>query len=180
MEFINNKIEGVVEFIPNVLGDERGWFVETYKESTINKALPGITFKQQNQSYSEKGVLRGLHFQKKPYQQGKLVRVIKGKVLDVFVDLRTQSKTYGQWTSIILDDNRQNMVYVPEGFAHGFYTIEDAIFSYMCTNEYNKESEGGIIWNDPELNIDWQLEGEPNVSEKDIIHPKFSELENLF
>ncbi len=180
MEVTNTKFEGVIELVPRIFSDERGWFFETFKESLFQDILPGITFKQGNQSFSTKGTLRGLHFQKTPHQQGKLVRVVTGKVLDVIVDLRVKSETYGQWYSTILDAKRQNMMYVPEGFAHGFYTLEDAVFSYMCTNEYNKESEGGIIWSDPTLGIDWQLDGEPNVSEKDVILPLFSDLGELF
>ena len=180
MEISRPPFDGVVEFQPRIFHDERGWFLETFKKSLFAEILPGIEFKQGNQSFSRKGALRGLHLQKQPYQQGKLVRVISGKVLDVIVDIRQDSATYGKWYSTILDAERQNMMYVPEGFAHGFYTLEDAVFSYMCTNEYNKESEEGIIWNDPDLNIDWQLDGEPNVSEKDLILPKLSELGKLF
>lgn len=180
MEITKTKFEGLVELQPKVFGDERGWFMETFKESLFEEILPGVKFKQGNQSFSQKGVLRGLHFQKTPHLQGKLVRVISGKVLDVAVDLRKDQPTYGEWYSAVLDGKRQNMMYVPEGFAHGFYTIEDAVFSYMCTGEYNKESEGGVIWNDPDLKIDWGLDGMPNVSEKDQILPKFKDLPDLF
>ena len=180
MEISRPPFEGVVELQPRVLKDDRGWFVETYKESQYSEILSGVVFKQINQSFSKKGALRGLHLQKKPHEQGKLVRVISGKVLDVIVDIRHDSATFGKWYSTVLDAERQNMMYVPEGFAHGFYTLEDAVFSYMCTNEYNKESEEGIIWNDPDLKIDWQLDGEPNVSEKDLGLPKLSELGELF
>jgi dTDP-4-dehydrorhamnose 3,5-epimerase len=175
MKVIETEIEGLIEFEPRVFGDSRGHFFESYRQDVIDKTLGNVKFSQDNQSFSERGVLRGLHFQKGDFAQGKLVRVVKGKVLDVAVDLRPNSKTFGKWHSVVLDTEKHNMMYVPEGFAHGFYTIEDAIFLYKCTNYYNKEAEGGIIWNDSSLNIDWQLVGEPLVSEKDQILPSFKE-----
>lgn len=172
MQVIKTAIEGVVEVIPDVFGDERGYFFESYNRQKF--LAVGITeeFLQDNQSFSIKGVLRGLHFQKEPYAQGKLVRVISGKVLDVAVDIRKNSPTYGQHVSVVLDAKKNNMLYIPPGMAHGFATLEDAIFSYKCTNVYHKTSEGGILWNDPALKIDWQLEN-PIVSEKDQILPTF-------
>jgi dTDP-4-dehydrorhamnose 3,5-epimerase len=172
MQVIKTAIEGVVEVIPDVFGDERGYFFESYNRQKFLAA--GITeeFLQDNQSFSVKGVLRGLHFQKDPYAQGKLVRVISGKVLDVVVDIRKDSPTFGKHVSIVLDTKRNNMLYLPPGMAHGFATLEDAVFSYKCTNVYHKVSEGGVLWNDPKLNIDWQVEN-PIVSEKDQVLPTF-------
>ncbi len=166
MEFIETGIEGVWEIVPRVFGDKRGYFLETFKQSEFEEYIPNVSFVQDNQSFSTAGVLRGLHFQKGEHAQGKLVRVLSGKVLDVAVDLRDGSPTFGQHVKVVLDAERHNMLYVPEGFAHGFYTIEDATFSYKCTNYYNKESEGGLLWNDADLAIDWGAEN-PLVSEKD-------------
>ena len=138
--------------------------------------LPGIEFVQDNQSLSSKNTLRGLHFQKPPFAQGKLVRVITGSALDVVVDIRKNSPTFGQHLKFHLNTQDQNMVYVPEGFAHGFLALEDdTTFVYKCTNYYNKESESGIIWNDPELNIDWGCKN-PVISEKDGILSTLSSL----
>lgn len=173
-------IKGLYQITPKVFGDERGYFFESFRNSIKEEILtPNTDFVQENQSFSEKGVLRGLHFQKGSYSQGKLVKVAMGKVLDVVVDLRLESDTYGQWYSEVLDDKRHNMLYVPEGFAHGFYTIEDAVFQYKCTNYYHRESESGLIWNDKDLAIDWSLSGKPLVSEKDILLPTFSEIKTL-
>lgn len=172
MQIIKTAIEGVVEVIPAVFGDERGYFFESYNRAKFVAA--GITdvFVQDNQSFSVKGVLRGLHFQKDPHAQAKLVRVISGKVLDVAVDLRKDSPTFGQHVSVVLDAKKNNMLYIPAGLAHGFATLEDAVFVYKCTGLFNKEAEGGVLWNDPKLNIDWQLEN-PVISEKDQILPTF-------
>ncbi len=182
MHIEKTDIEGLTELFPDVYGDERGYFLETYHVEKFKSLSLDYTFLQANQSFSVKGVLRGLHLQKAPYQQGKLVRVVSGKVLDVAVDLRPDSPTYGQHRTFILDGKKSNMVYVPEGFAHGFVTLEDAVFTYQCTNVYHKASESGIIWNDPELNIDWELEkygiNEPIVSEKDLALPSFKEIKH--
>ena len=175
MEFRKSSIEGLIEIQPKIFGDSRGYFFESYRYDLFKDNGISEVFIQDNQSFSTKGVLRGLHYQKDPFGQGKLVRVISGKVLDVAVDLRPNSPTYGQHEKVVLDAELNNMFYVPPGFAHGFYTIEDAIFSYKCTNVYNKESEGGILWNDPALNIDWGV-SEPNVSEKDLVLSSFKEL----
>ncbi len=174
MEFKFSHIEGVVEIFPKVFHDERGFFLETYSQKAFEANGIKMDFVQDNQSLSKAGVLRGLHLQKDPFAQGKLVRVIKGKCIDVVVDIRKGSKTFGETASFILDDVRQNLVYVPPGFAHGFATFEETIFHYKCTNVYNKASEGGILWNDPTLKIDWQMQN-PNVSEKDAILPTFEE-----
>jgi dTDP-4-dehydrorhamnose 3,5-epimerase len=172
MEFKTTAIAGVIEITPRVFRDERGYFFESFNSKLFKEN--GITedFLQDNQSFSTKGVIRGLHFQREPFAQGKLVRVIKGAVLDVVVDIRPDSPTYGHWESFLLTEENQKMVYLPAGFAHGFSTLEDAIFSYKCTNVYSKISEGGIIYNDSQLNIDWQVEN-PIVSEKDLELPGF-------
>lgn len=175
MEFReSDKIKGLIEVTPKVFEDNRGYFFESYREELFQKN--GITerFVQDNQSFSTKGVLRGLHYQRAPFAQGKLVRVIMGSVLDVAVDIRPGSPTFGQYEAFLLTAQNQKMLYLPPGFAHGFVTLEDAIFTYKCTNLYDKASEGGIIYNDPALNIDWGIT-DPVVSEKDLILPVLSE-----
>jgi dTDP-4-dehydrorhamnose 3,5-epimerase len=175
MEFRKTDIEGLIEIFPKILSDERGFFFESYSRRIFQEN--GITedFVQDNQSFSRKGVLRGLHFQRQPFAQGKLVRVISGKVMDVVVDIRPESATFGKVSTFILDAERQNMVYVPGSFAHGFITLEEAVFHYKCTNFYDKASEGGIIWNDPDLAVDWGVDN-PVVSAKDQLLPAFREL----
>ncbi|MDP5140188.1 MAG: dTDP-4-dehydrorhamnose 3,5-epimerase [Spirosomaceae bacterium] len=174
MEFRQTSIEGLIEVFPRVFNDDRGYFFESYQYEAFKKnGIPEV-FVQDNQSFSTKGVLRGLHLQHAPHAQGKLVRVISGTVLDVAVDVRVGSPTFGKHETFLLSSEKQNMVYVPPGFAHGFVTLEDAVFSYKCTNLYDKASEKGIIWNDHELNIDWGIEN-PNVSEKDEQLPTFQE-----
>jgi dTDP-4-dehydrorhamnose 3,5-epimerase len=167
MQFLKTKLSGVIEIIPRIFEDERGYFYETYNIELFRANGIPVDFLQDNQSFSKKGVVRGLHFQRAPYGQGKLVRVIQGAVLDVVVDIRPDSPTYGQYDSFLLTAENKKMVYLPEGFAHGFSTLEDAIFSYKCTNIYDKASEGGILYNDPDLNIDWQV-ADPVVSGKDL------------
>ncbi len=169
-----SHIEGLIEFIPKIFYDERGHFLETYSKKTFESHGLSLNFMQDNQSFSKAGVLRGLHFQKEPFAQGKLVRVIKGKCIDIVVDIRKASKTFGEVASFILDDVKQNMVYVPPGFAHGFATFEETIFHYKCTNVYDKASESGLLWCDPTLNIDWQIEN-ANVSDKDAILQTFED-----
>ena len=175
MQIRETSIEGLVEIFPRVFKDDRGLFFESFNEGSFEKMGLPTNFVQDNQSFSIKGVVRGLHFQKAPFAQGKLVRVISGRVLDVAVDIRPESPTFGKHEVFELRSDINNMAYVPEGFAHGFVALEDSIFSYKCTNIYNKESESGILWNDPELGIDWGVEN-PIVSEKDIILPGFREL----
>lgn len=172
---------GLIVFNPKVFEDERGEFFEAYNSevySTIRQELI-----QDNQSYSKKGVLRGLHFQKPPYTQGKLVRVVKGRVLDVVVDLR-KGDNYGKWISIELSGENKKMLWIPEGFAHGFLSLEDTIFEYKVDKPWNRESESGIVWNDSDLNIDWQLGkygiSQPIVSDKDKKLPGFASLGYLF
>ncbi len=162
---------------PAVFFDERGCFFESYHHIKFTKYIgQEICWIQDNQSVSSKGVLRGLHYQRGKYQQAKLVRVIQGEVLDVIVDIRPDSKTYGQYIKEILNDRNQKQIFIPKGFAHGFLVLSNtAIFSYKCDNYYNKEAEGGIIYNDSELNIEWNLEGIENliISDKDLSLPSF-------
>jgi len=180
MNIRKTSIEGLIELFPDIYRDDRGYFLETYHQEKLSSLGVPHQFLQANQSYSRKGVLRGLHFQNPPYAQGKLVRVVLGKVLDVAVDLRPGSPTYGEHKKFLLEGERSNMVYVPEGFAHGFVTLEDAYFTYQCTNVYHKASESGILWNDPDLHIDWELEKygieQPIVSDKDLALPLFKDL----
>lgn len=168
-KFMETSIEGVYIIEPTVFGDERGYFMETYQEREFKEAGINATFVQDNQSKSKRGVLRGLHFQRtKP--QGKLVRVIRGEVFDVAVDLRRDSETYGKWEGVTLSEDNKKQFYIPEGFAHGFIVLSDeAEFTYKCTDFYDANDEGGILWNDPEIGVEWPLEGvdEITLSEKD-------------
>jgi len=175
MQVIQTPIEGLLEIIPTIYHDERGWFYEAFKRPVFEDAGIRYSFIQENQSFSKKGVIRGLHFQSAPYAQAKLASVLSGKVLDVVVDLRPASKTFGQVYSCILDSERRNMLMVPDGFAHGFAALEDSHFLYKCSNIYNKALEMGIRWNDPDLNIDWKIE-KPIISEKDQQLPTLTEL----
>lgn len=174
MRAVETKLEGCFILEPRVFNDERGYFFETFNSKIFNELTRGeTTFVQDNESFSTKGVLRGLHYQTGVYAQAKLVRVIKGKVLDVAVDVRKDSSTFGQHISVELSEENKKQLFVPRGFAHGFIVLSDiAIFSYKCDNFYSKESEGGIIFNDSTLNIDWKLhENEFLVSDKDILLP---------
>lgn len=175
MEFAVTTLAGVIEITPRIFKDPRGYFFESYNQKVFQDNGIPEEFVQDNQSFSTKGVVRGLHYQRDPFAQGKLVRVIRGAVLDVVVDIRPDSPTYGQWLSFLLTEENQKMVYVPTGFAHGFSTLEDAVFSYKCTNFYDKASEGGIIYNDPDLAIDWQVT-DPIVSGKDLELPTFKNI----
>ncbi|OKL41064.1 dTDP-4-dehydrorhamnose 3,5-epimerase [Pontibacter flavimaris] len=164
-------IEGLIEFQPRIFRDDRGYFMETFSMKWFEPLGLRPDFVQDNQSVSKKGVLRGLHFQKPPHAQAKLVRVTTGKALDIAVDLRKESPTYGQHVACVLDAERQNVFYVPEGFAHGFVALEDdTTFLYKCTDFYAPDTEGGILWNDPSLGIDWGI-AEPLVSPKDEVLP---------
>ena len=174
MKIIGKKLKGLIEIEPTIFNDERGLFFESFNQNSFKDIGIDQNFLQDNQSFSKKGVIRGLHFQNDPNAQGKLVRTVKGKVLDVVVDIRRNSPTFGQWESVILDSNIGNMLWVPVGFAHGFAAIEDSIFLYKCTNIYNKESEAGILWSDETLNIDWCIYN-PIVSSKDKNLPNFKE-----
>jgi dTDP-4-dehydrorhamnose 3,5-epimerase len=174
MNFIPTKLEGCFVIEPKIFNDERGYFLESFNENTfkIGTGQP-IRFVQDNQSFSSKGVLRGLHYQTGEHAQAKLVRVLQGEVLDVVVDIRPDSKTYGESFSVVLSGENQKQFFIPRGFAHGFLVLsETATFFYKCDNFYNKESEGGIIYNDKSLNIDWQFPNEQLIiSEKDAILP---------
>lgn len=177
--FNKTKIDGVYIIEPKVFGDNRGYFMETYNKEHFAEAGLNMTFVQDNESKSSKGVLRGLHFQRKN-SQGKLVRVTKGEVFDVAVDLRTGSPTYGQWEGVILNEENKKQFYIPEGFAHGFLVLSDeAVFNYKCTNLYSPEYDGGVMWNDPDINIEWPLDVIENIllSEKDKNHPSLKELD---
>jgi dTDP-4-dehydrorhamnose 3,5-epimerase len=181
-KFIKTSIEGVYIIEPTIFGDERGYFMETYHAGEFKEAGLDFDFVQDNQSKSKKGVLRGLHFQY-TQPQGKLVRVINGEVFDVAVDLRKDSPTYGKWEGVILSDENKKQFYVPEGFAHGFLVLsDDAEFTYKCTNFYNGDDEGGIIWNDPDIHIEWPVEdiGEISLSEKDKQWKTLKEIDTDF
>lgn len=173
MKIIETGFDGLFELEPNVFGDSRGYFFESYRRKTFVDLGIKQDFVQDNESFSVKGTLRGLHYQCAPHAQAKLVRVTKGKVLDVALDIRKDSPTFGKHHTVLLDAEKHNMFLIPEGFAHGFLALEDSIFSYKCSNYYNKESEGGILWNDPILEIKWDVEN-PIVSEKDQDLPKFA------
>jgi dTDP-4-dehydrorhamnose 3,5-epimerase len=182
VKLIETEISDLVIIEPNVFGDSRGYFMSPYMASWFNEKVSKTLFIQDNESLSSKGVLRGLHFQLPPYEQAKLVRVIRGAVLDVAVDLRKNSKTFGKKFEIVLSGENKRQLFVPRGFAHGFHVLEDeTIFSYKVDNVYAPEFEGGIKWDDPELNIDWQLEGNtPLLSEKDMILPLLKNFNSPF
>jgi len=174
------ELEGLLLIKPNVFKDERGYFFESYNKQKLRELGLDAEFVQDNESKSAKGVVRGLHFQAPPFAQGKLVRVIKGAVKDVVVDIRKNSPTYGQSCAVVLSEENKYMFYVPPGFAHGFTTLEDdTIFSYKCTQLYNKASEGCILWSDPSLGIDWGTD-KPIVSDKDKVGELFDAFETPF
>lgn len=178
-KFNKTKIDGVYIIEPKVFGDSRGYFMETYNKEHFVEAGLDMTFVQDNESKSSKGVLRGLHFQTK-HSQGKLVRVTKGEVFDVAVDLRVGSSTYGHWEGVILNEENKKQFYIPKGFAHGFLVLsDDAVFNYKCTDFYSPEYDGGVMWNDSDINIEWPLDNIENIllSEKDKNHPVLKELE---
>ena len=176
-----SKLKGLFIIEPTVFKDDRGLFFESFN-TKLFKEKTGYSnnFVQDNESKSQKNVLRGLHFQNPPFAQGKLVRVIKGSVLDVAVDIRNDSSTYGKYIKLVLSEQNKTMMYIPEGFAHGFLTLEnDTIFSYKCTNYYNKSSEDCILWNDSTLSIDWLID-KPILSEKDQLGKNFSSFVTKF
>ena len=178
MKVIKTKLEGVVIIEPQVFFDDRGYFFESFSQQRFNEQVAPITFVQDNESKSSYGVLRGLHFQKPPFAQSKLVRVVKGKVLDVAVDLRKDSPTFGQYESVVLSEENKRQFFIPHGFAHGFAVLsEEAIFQYKCDNYYAPQSEGSVRWNDPTIAIDWQLpEKDIILSAKDEKAPLLSQL----
>ena len=175
MQIKTTSFDGLIEIFPDVFADDRGWFYEFYKEETFKKNHLHYTFVQENQSFSKKGVVRGLHFQHPPYAQAKLVTALTGKVLDVVVDLRPTSKTFKQKYYCLLESSKRNMLLIPEGFAHGFSALEDSIFFYKCSNVYNRGSEAGIRWDDPDLKIEWRVEN-PIISGKDSELPPLAAL----
>ena len=180
MQIEKTEIEGLLIIRPKVFEDDRGHFFESFNKNVFFKNGLSLEFVQDNQSLSNKNVLRGLHFQSPPYAQGKLIRVIKGSVLDVAVDIRKSSPTYGKHLVINLSEQNKIMFYIPEGFAHGFLTLEDnTIFSYKCTNFFNKESEGSLLWNDLDLNINWGITN-PILSDKDKVAPLFNSFNSPF
>lgn len=182
MNIVKTKIEGVVIIEPEIFEDNRGYFFESFSEEWFRQNVYNTHFVQDNESKSRYGVLRGLHFQKPPHTQSKLIRVVKGKVLDVAVDIRKGSPTFGQYVSVLLTEENKRQCFIPRGFAHGFLVLSDeAIFQYKCDNYYAPQSEGGISWNDPRLNIDWQItENEIFLSDKDKRNPLLTDSDYLF
>lgn len=178
MQFIKTKLEGVYILEPKLFGDSRGYFLESFNKITFEKNISAIDFVQDNESKSKYGVVRGLHFQKPPFAQAKLVRVVRGAVLDVAVDIRKNSKTYGDHIAVELSEDNHKQLFIPRGFAHGFSVLtEDVIFQYKCDNFYSPSNEGSILWNDKSLNIDWMIPTDKAIiSDKDLSSPSFDEL----
>ena len=173
MNVIKTDIEGLVVLEPRVFGDSRGYFFESFNARTFEEAVGNVNFVQDNESKSSYGVVRGLHFQKPPHAQAKLVRVVKGKVMDVAVDLRKGSPTFGKYVALELSEDNHRQVFIPRGFAHGFSVLSDeVVFQYKCDNYYAPESEGAVAWDDPDLAIDWRVPADKVLlSEKDKKHP---------
>lgn len=182
MKVTRTPVEGLVIIEPRIFGDHRGYFFESFSEREFAENVAPVHFVQDNESMSSYGVLRGLHFQKPPHAQAKLVRVVKGKVLDVAVDLRSDSPTYGKHVAVELSDENHRQFFIPKGFAHGFCVLsEEVIFQYKCDDYYVPQSEGAVKWNDPDLGIDWMLPAEDIVlSEKDGRSPLLKELDKIF
>ena len=178
-EIKQTSLPGLLEIFPRVFPDSRGYFFESFRQDWLDKMGVQESWVQDNQSFSQKGTVRGLHFQRGAHAQAKLVRVIAGKVLDVAVDLRKGSPTFVQVYSTLLDTEKNNLLYIPAGFGHGFSVLEDAVFVYKCSNYYHKDSEGGVLWSDPALGIDWQV-AEQIVSEKDQILHSLAEFVEAF
>lgn len=178
MKLIKTHIEGVTVIEPKVFSDSRGCFFESFSERDFAEAVGPVRFVQDNESRSVYGVIRGLHFQKPPHAQAKLVRVVKGKVLDVAVDLRKDSPTFGQHVAMELSDENRRQMFIPRGFAHGFSVLsEEAVFQYKCDSYYAPESEGSLAWNDPDLNIDWNVPaGSEVLSDKDRMSPRLKDI----
>lgn len=182
MNVIKTEIDGVVIIEPRVFNDARGYFFESYSERDFNSQVGEVKFIQDNESRSQYGVLRGLHYQKGEHSQAKLVRVVRGKVYDVAVDLRKSSPTFGKYVGVELSEDNHRQFFIPRGFAHGFAVISDiAVFQYKCDNFYAPQSEGAIMWNDPQLNIEWPIPADKVIlSEKDQHHPLLKDAEYLF
>lgn len=182
MNVIKTEIDGVVIIEPRVFNDARGYFFESYSERDFNSQVGEVKFIQDNESRSQYGVLRGLHYQKGEHSQAKLVRVVRGKVYDVAVDIRKSSPTFGKYVGVELSEDNHRQFFIPRGFAHGFAVISDiAVFQYKCDNFYAPQSEGAIMWNDPQLNIEWPIPADKVIlSEKDQHHPLLKDAEYLF
>nr|WP_311175028.1 dTDP-4-dehydrorhamnose 3,5-epimerase [uncultured Porphyromonas sp.] len=182
MNVIPTAIEGVLILEPRVFGDDRGYFFESFSAASFREQVCATDFVQDNESFSRYGVVRGLHYQLPPYAQSKLVRVVRGSVLDVAVDIRRGSKTFGQHVAVELSERNHRQLFIPRGFAHGFSVLSpEVIFQYKCDNYYAPDSEGAIAWDDPELAIDWRIPADHVIlSEKDKHHPRLSEAKFLF
>ena len=177
-EFIPQKIKDVILVKPKVFGDDRGFFMESYKKTDFYSNGINVEFNQDNHSKSTAKVLRGLHYQAKPHGQAKLVRCSKGRIYDVAVDIRPNSKTFGEYVKVELSEDNKSMLYIPDGFAHGFVVLSDeAELLYKASGEYNPHADRGVLWNDEDINIDWEIDFEPILSEKDKIQPKFCEID---
>jgi len=175
MQVVETNLPGIIVFEPDVFGDHRGWFIETFNAERYKEAGLEAEFVQDNVSFSSRGILRGLHFQN-PVSQGKLVQVLDGEVFDVAVDIRKGSPDFGKWHGEVLSVENHKQMFIPEGFAHGFCVLsETAIFSYKCTDYYSPSTEGGVIWNDPDIGIDWPVK-EPVLSQKDTVYSKLSDI----
>ena len=176
-EFEKQKIEDVILIKPKVFGDNRGFFMESYKKSDFYANGINVEFNQDNHSKSAKGVLRGLHYQAAPYEQAKIVRCGRGRIYDVAVDIRPNSKTFGQYVKVELSEENKHMLYIPTGFAHGFVALSDEVeLLYKASGEYNPQADRGILWNDPDINIDWEIDFNPILSEKDSKQPTLKEV----
>lgn len=181
MKVTTTNIEGILILQPQVFGDERGYFFESFSEKEFQKAVGDVRFVQDNESKSKYGVLRGLHYQLPPFTQSKLVRVVKGRVLDIAVDIRKKSSTYGKYVAVELSEDNKRQVFIPRGFAHGFAVLsEEAVFQYKCDCYYAPGQEGAIRYDDPDLNIDWKIPAEDMIlSEKDKKHPFLKDIEGI-
>lgn len=176
-EFERQKIKDVILIKPKVFGDNRGFFMETYKKSDFYANGIEVEFNQDNHSKSSKGVLRGLHYQASPYGQAKIVRCGRGRIYDVAVDIRPNSETFGQYVKAELSEENKHMLYIPVGFAHGFVALSEEVeLLYKASGEYNPQADRGVLWNDPDINIDWNIDFEPILSDKDKVQPKLSEI----
>ena len=182
MNVIKTSIDGVIIIEPRIFKDTRGYFFESFNQEEFEEKVCCTKFVQDNESKSSYGVIRGLHFQKPPFAQSKLVRVVKGAVLDVAVDIRKGSPTFGQHVSVELTDENHRQFFIPRGFAHGFSVLsEEVVFQYKCDNFYAPQSEGAIAWDDPDLEIDWRMPADKVLlSEKDRVHPRLKNAEWLF
>ena len=176
-EFERQKIKDVILIKPKVFGDNRGFFMETYKKSDFYANGIDVEFNQDNHSKSTKGVLRGLHYQASPYGQAKIVRCGRGRIYDVAVDIRPNSETFGKYVKVELSEENKCMLYIPVGFAHGFVALSDEVeLLYKASGEYNPSADRGVLWNDNDINIDWEIDFEPLLSEKDKVQPKLCEI----